>query len=187
MNFKIKAPKLNFEGFIEIKKAYTEGVYADSPLNRKLGRVGMSYKDYQNKIKNNDSKLKDFEENIINNDDQIKLFYKTKEGEFVGEVVVVKEPEEETLYLEHIFVHPNFQKRGIANEILDKILNISKKENGFKKIELYVDHADNQFTNDLKLKEKNNKYLIDLYKKKGFDFKTEHDKKALNPYMIKIV
>lgn len=35
-----------------ISKAATEGVYIDSPLNRKLGRVGMSYKKYSERIKN---------------------------------------------------------------------------------------------------------------------------------------
>ena len=28
---------------VEVEKAYTEGIYADTPANRKLGRVGMSY------------------------------------------------------------------------------------------------------------------------------------------------
>ena len=32
-------------------KAYTEGIYADTPANRKLGRVGMSYKEYAEKVK----------------------------------------------------------------------------------------------------------------------------------------
>jgi len=31
-------------------KSYTEGVYADTPANRKLGRVGMSYSQYKEKI-----------------------------------------------------------------------------------------------------------------------------------------
>lgn len=33
-----------------ISKAYTEGIYADTPQNRKLGRVGMSYSAYSNKV-----------------------------------------------------------------------------------------------------------------------------------------
>lgn len=32
---------------LNLKKAYTEGIYQDSSLNRKLGRVGMSYKEYE--------------------------------------------------------------------------------------------------------------------------------------------
>ena len=35
----------------EIIKAYTEGLYNDSPLNKKLGRVGMTYKQYVEKIR----------------------------------------------------------------------------------------------------------------------------------------
>lgn len=34
-----------------LSKAYTEGIYSDTPANRKLGRVGMSYIDYSKKVK----------------------------------------------------------------------------------------------------------------------------------------
>ena len=34
-----------------IQKAYTEGIYADTPANRKLGRVGMTYAQYAAKQK----------------------------------------------------------------------------------------------------------------------------------------
>ena len=34
-----------------VSKAYTEGIYADTPANRKLGRVGMSYAEYSKKLK----------------------------------------------------------------------------------------------------------------------------------------
>lgn len=34
---------------IGIEKAYTEGIYADTPANRKLGRVGMSYAEWERK------------------------------------------------------------------------------------------------------------------------------------------
>ena len=34
-----------------LTKSYTEGVYSDTPANRKLGRVGMSYKQYTQKDK----------------------------------------------------------------------------------------------------------------------------------------
>lgn len=40
----------------EVEKAYTEGIYADTPANRKLGRVGMSYTAYAEKIKNTTEK-----------------------------------------------------------------------------------------------------------------------------------
>lgn len=35
----------------QVSKAYTEGIYADTPANRKLGRVGMSYAEYAKKVK----------------------------------------------------------------------------------------------------------------------------------------
>ena len=33
---------MKFSNIRELQKAYTEGIYSDSPLNRKLGRVGMT-------------------------------------------------------------------------------------------------------------------------------------------------
>lgn len=52
------AKKLNISTFISVSKAYTEGIYADTSTNRKLGRVGMTYAEYNNK-KNNSYKLED--------------------------------------------------------------------------------------------------------------------------------
>lgn len=43
--------KLNISGFSNIEKAYTEGIYSDTPANKKLGRVGMTYKEFSEKIK----------------------------------------------------------------------------------------------------------------------------------------
>lgn len=46
--------KLNFRGIVkesvELQKAYEEGIYSDTPQNRKLGRVGMSYAVYAAKV-----------------------------------------------------------------------------------------------------------------------------------------
>lgn len=39
-----------------ISKSYVEGIYADTPANRKLGRVGMTYTDYNAIIKDKDNK-----------------------------------------------------------------------------------------------------------------------------------
>ena len=70
---RINKSKLNFTGFKYIEKAYTEGIYADSPLNRKLGRVGMTYTAYaeytQRKKEGEDVDIQDFRkssENILN-------------------------------------------------------------------------------------------------------------------------
>lgn len=41
----------NLKDIKEVSKAYTEGIYLDSPLNRKLGRVGMTYTAYAEKTK----------------------------------------------------------------------------------------------------------------------------------------
>lgn len=47
----MKIVNLSKIAFIKnLEKAYTEGVYADTPANRKLGRVGMSYAQYAQKV-----------------------------------------------------------------------------------------------------------------------------------------
>lgn len=169
-------------------KSYTEGVYADTPANRKLGRVGMTYAQYADKLKGEleKPKLDDFEENIINDDNQIKLSYKDKEGKGVGEIVITKEPEDKILYLDHINVYGDYQGKGIGKQILKKALQICNKEGDkFNKIELWVDNAKNQFTKDEEEQKKNNKYLADWYKSEGFEYKTEQDKNDLNPTMVK--
>lgn len=42
-----------------ISKAYTEGIYADTPANRKLGRVGMTYAEYAKRVKEEKEKSAD--------------------------------------------------------------------------------------------------------------------------------
>ena len=39
----------NLRDIKEVSKAYTEGVYSDTPLNRRMGRVGLTYKQYSEK------------------------------------------------------------------------------------------------------------------------------------------
>ena len=41
----------SFNKIDELNKAYTEGIYSDTPANRKLGRVGMTYQAYAEKVK----------------------------------------------------------------------------------------------------------------------------------------
>ena len=51
----------------EVEKAYTEGIYADTPANRKLGRVGMSYSAYANKANGGSSEqgdIRDFKKTL---------------------------------------------------------------------------------------------------------------------------
>lgn len=47
--------KINLSSFTkisELNKSYQEGIYSDTPQNRKLGRVGMTYSAYAEKMKN---------------------------------------------------------------------------------------------------------------------------------------
>ena len=48
-----------FNKLKQLSKAYTEGIYADTPANRKLGRVGMSYAAYAEKLKQNEENKAD--------------------------------------------------------------------------------------------------------------------------------
>lgn len=174
-----------------ISKTYTEGIYADTPANRKLGRVGMNYAQYAAKQKGEEeksAKLEDYEEHLINDDNQIRIDYtdpKNKDSR-VAEVVIFKEPEGRTLYLEHIAVDSDYRRKGLARQLLRKAIQLSNKESDkFDKIQLWVDNADNQFTRDVEEQKKNNQYLINFYKSEGFDFQSEFDKKDLNPNMEK--
>lgn len=57
---------MKFSNIFDIKKAYTEGIYADTPQNRKLGRVGMSYVEYAAKTnQNKDSENDDIKDSKI--------------------------------------------------------------------------------------------------------------------------
>lgn len=60
---KINSPKAilgrtNENEIVDLNKAYEEGVYCDSPANRKLGRVGMTYKEFAEKQKKEEEKKK---------------------------------------------------------------------------------------------------------------------------------
>lgn len=61
-----------------LAKSYTEGVYSDTPINRKLGRVGMSYMAYRDKIKAKNPEKS--EEQIIKN-------YGFKRGDIVTAIL----------------------------------------------------------------------------------------------------
>lgn len=63
---KINSPKINIYSvfgenmnILEEEKAYIEGVYCDSPANRKLGRVGMTYKEWTEKQSKKDKSNKE--------------------------------------------------------------------------------------------------------------------------------
>lgn len=68
--------KLNLSSF---QKAYTEGIYSDTPANRKLGRVGMTYTAYAEKVKKQKSEDSIKEAEITNdNGDSNKLPFEKK-------------------------------------------------------------------------------------------------------------
>ena len=79
-----------------LEKAYIEGVYADTPQNRKLGRVGMTYTQYAEKIKNS-------EKTPLSNFEEFSLKMKEKEDSPMRK-----------LYIEEL------EKRGAKSGIIDE-------------------------------------------------------------------
>ena len=78
----------------QISKAYTEGVYSDTPANRKLGRVGMSYSTYSQKSEEKKSTLKK-EESKENTNDWVSSITKKEDKELAiqntdNDIVIVK-------------------------------------------------------------------------------------------------
>ena len=63
---------MEFRNLQEINKAYTEGIYSDSPLNRKLGRVGMTYQAYADKINKEKSENSTKKEEVKDIDSTVK-------------------------------------------------------------------------------------------------------------------
>jgi len=60
-----------------LTKAYTEGIYADTPANRKLGRVGMTYAAYAEKVKEGkENKIEDNKDNY--EEEYLKIIDKKK-------------------------------------------------------------------------------------------------------------
>lgn len=64
---------------VEFEKAYTEGIYADTPANRKLGRVGMTYAAYAEKLKDEEENTKEKKNYIVGIPDGD--FFSLTEGE----------------------------------------------------------------------------------------------------------
>lgn len=63
---------MEFRNLKEINKAYTEGIYSDSPLNRKLGRVGMTYQTYADKVNKEKSENSTKKEEVKDIDSTVK-------------------------------------------------------------------------------------------------------------------
>lgn len=100
-------------------KAYVEGIYNDSPLNRKLGRVGMSYKEYINSLK--------------------------ERGEYQEEHIIKKEKNKIPINIADL----DFDKEGKAHYEVDgkkiDIQLVSHIKHGEKNFTLKVD--DKEYTN----------------------------------------
>lgn len=78
----MKIDKINPPILKNISKAYVEGIYSDTPANRKLGRVGMSYADYHENLKDiNDRAYFKFSEGKFSDKEEVGDWLFRKAGE----------------------------------------------------------------------------------------------------------
>lgn len=146
---KIKNIKNNQkEIFIKnLEKAYTEGIYADTPANRKLGRVGMSYKEWiqkqsDNKEKNGNSEnlIKDipFEEvktrfggykyYDFEDGDRIEIHWSNR-SENKDYVIIPKEGEDKFVSEEDLIKYYNNKKKNKEGKDINKLPWVRTKTN----------------------------------------------------------
>ena len=150
-NFLDKKRKSIIFNSFELEKAYTEGIYADTPANRKLGRVGMTYSAYAEKIKK-----KENDTNLLYNETElnhvmnkiIKLYDmknthksdKNLQNAIDEEIKILKEKREKicpnyersTKYVDKIFDTDAFNQRGkriyISEDCVDSVKFLLKFE-----------------------------------------------------------
>lgn len=168
--------RLNLNSFKNIEKAYTEGIYADTPANRKLGRVGMTYTAYNEKLKEEEDALKEKKSYVADYEgESIYLSHKPVSKEKIVELATnfVKERIEnndiESFSLNIEEDTENWSEEDIENKPFD-VLSIKAIKHG-SNIEISVyDFRENKFLrNDtLKREDKNlaqrTKYIEKKYK-----------------------
>ena len=94
---KVKKNKLNLMSLFsdEVEKAYEEGIYCDSPANRKLGRVGMTYKEWSQK---QNEKEKDEKKDKHGNDGEDNKDKGDKRLKYVKSEIKLSPKQENLLY-----------------------------------------------------------------------------------------
>lgn len=112
---------MEFRNLKEINKAYTEGIYSDSPLNRKLGRVGMTYTAYAEKTKASKEKEAKKEENF---EGKSVLLKNGKSG------IIIKHDDKKALIsLNPLGEEKEFKFEEIFDEKGEPLKKFSNKEN----------------------------------------------------------
>ena len=127
-----------------------------------------------------------FREEVVNNDNEIQLLYFDEDKKIAAKVIIDKEYEDRMLYFENLYIHKSYRNMRISHQILNRIDEVIKNEYiNFDTIELWVDHADNQYIEDNNIKRANNQYLIKLYQKHGYQIINSNIKHSLTPTMRK--
>lgn len=118
-------------------KAYTEGIYSDTPLNRKLGRVGMSYKQYKEKFQEEDKET---------NKEKNNQSKKAKVQKILNDTKLLKKLKGKNLDAIINFTHSDaFKEMNIKGIKVNK--NATDEEKRFAIAEYYAEQAENSGEN----------------------------------------
>ena len=147
MDLSINNKRINLSTFsnIQIVEKAIEGVYCDSPINRKLGRVGMSYTSYNDYIqRKNDGEDIDIED-----------YKKNDSLEVNKHILIAKLKNIETFYSSNIpltngdkisveYSKTKGYKATILNKNYDVVdeLSSTKKDNFIKNLNNYLYESD---------------------------------------------
>ena len=148
----------------QISKAYTEGIYADTPANRKLGRVGMSYAEYSKKLKDDKEEKADKkywliqfdsgEEDIFTEDKMSKEKLVEEACKFAKKIAEANDYDE---YKFDIQENTNdWEEEDFDKKEYDWLSIKAKKHNGKYEISVYDWRTHEYIRNDKQKREKKN-------------------------------
>lgn len=156
---KINKKGINLSSFSkidELNKAYTEGIYSDTPANRKLGRVGMTYTAYAEKVKKESGDKKE------DSNKDTKTSENLPEMDYKIETISSKFP---IVFIKNSSKDKDAKIRlSTKNNDRNVIINIPKEE-----MKTLLENVANQKSMEIKLSIKDN--LKDNYEKES-DYKS---------------
>lgn len=179
---------INLSGFTRVKdniqKSHVEGYYSNTSANKKLGRVGMSYKEYSEKSNKKDN-IKENTTFKIQNDDilfEIKEF--DENNKLIGKVKSTKD-EDGALYLDLIQIEDTKDRtKGLGTKLMQKFLSEVKKDKSIIKIYLTVDGRGFKKEKDSLFSEDITPRLLKWYQGFGFKFSSSSEKNEQYPELV---
>lgn len=153
---KKKINLFSFSKIDELNKAYTEEIYSDTPANRKLGRVGMTYTAYAEKVKKESGDKKE------DSNKDTKISENLPEMDYKIETISSKFP---IIFIKNSLKDKDAKIRlSTKNNDRNVIINIPKEE-----MKTLLKNIDNQKSIEIKLSVKDN--LKDNYERES-DYKS---------------